>query len=100
MYWTEVTQSKVRPVELGYVCAVIVIYLQTVPNVPSGGSGHLQSRVRVMVVGIPGDLNSALLTPRAQQMFSDNGVLASPSSSLPCDRAWWAGSLCNSTYLT
>lgn len=37
-------------------------YLQTVPNVPSGGSGHLQSRVRVMVVGIPGDLNPALLT--------------------------------------
>lgn len=74
------------PLEPGYMHAVTVIYLQTMPGVSSWTVGTFKAESSYMLVGIPGGLGPALLIPRAEQMFTDNGVLASPMSSLPCDR--------------
>ena len=62
MLGTVVTQCKVGPegdsaqypMELGYVCAVTVLYLQTVPRIPSWRVGTLRAESWCMLVAIRG----------------------------------------------
>lgn len=79
-------KSAQYPVELTYVHTVTVLYLQTVPSVPSWTVGTSRAESRCVLIGIPGGLSHALQVPRVQQMSVDKGVLAFPLSSPPCDR--------------